>query len=456
MRPPSRPGTVGSRWYCKTSWLLLVVVFLCVCLLVVGNYALQLRRSCEAREASTLESLRTAQAYSTASEGEVKRLQAQVAYLTDSGANAPVEGARRRVAPPPGGGAGKGGEEGGVEAGGKQREGEEGKAGKGRPQQQQQQQQQQRHTGGGALVAGVERAPLRPAPRESWGVVASGVEASPVSPSSARALLVICYNRPAYLKRTLRAVLSRLPTYDRPHVYISQDGEDGEVSAAIGELAGEFAAQAPDVPFTHWHHPAVSPKLRGGGAVDGWALSYYKLAQHFGWALERLFSERNHPYVIVLEDDLEVAVDFFQYFSAMAPLLDADDTLLAVSSYSDLGQPAFVGDPRQVHRSDFFPGLGWMLNRRVWKQDLGPKWPDSFWDDWLREPPQRKGRHILRPEVRHLHGAHHSFPYPSTFLSHSFPPTPPLFPGFSHPDLWREWRVPVPVLLPVPSHSEAQ
>jgi hypothetical protein len=39
--------------------------------------------------------------------------------------------------------------------------------------------------------------------------------------------------------------------------------------------------------------------------------------------LERLFSERNHPYVIVLEDDLEVAVDFFQYFSAMAPLLDA-------------------------------------------------------------------------------------------------------------------------------------
>ena len=118
-------------------------------------------------------------------------------------------------------------------------------------------------------MAAVERAPLRPAPRESWGVVSSGVEASPVSPSSARALLVICYNRPAYLKRTLRAVLSRLPTYDRPHVYISQDGDDGEVSAAIGEMAGEFASAAPDVPFTHWHHPAVSPKLRGGGPWMG-------------------------------------------------------------------------------------------------------------------------------------------------------------------------------------------
>ena len=51
-------------------------------------------------------------------------------------------------------------------------------------------------------------------------------------------------------------------------------------------------------------------------------------------------------------------------------------------------------------RSDFFPGLGWMLNARAWREDLGKKWPDSFWDDWLREPEQRRGRQVLRPEVR--------------------------------------------------------
>ena len=52
-----------------------------------------------------------------------------------------------------------------------------------------------------------------------------------------------------------------------------------------------------------------------------------------------------------------------------------------------------------MHRSDFFPGLGWMLDRRRWTQELGAKWPAGFWDDWLREPPQRRGRAFLRPEV---------------------------------------------------------
>lgn len=31
--------------------------------------------------------------------------------------------------------------------------------------------------------------------------------------------------------------------------------------------------------------------------------------------------------------------------------------------------------------------------------ELGPKWPKGFWDDWLREPAQRKGRAFVRPEV---------------------------------------------------------
>lgn len=62
-------------------------------------------------------------------------------------------------------------------------------------------------------------------------------------------------------------------------------------------------------------------------------------------------------------------------------------------------QAPLIADPRAVHRSDFFPGLGWMLDRRRWTQELGPKWPTGFWDDWLREPPQRRGRAFLRPEV---------------------------------------------------------
>jgi alpha-1,3-mannosyl-glycoprotein beta-1,2-N-acetylglucosaminyltransferase len=39
-----------------------------------------------------------------------------------------------------------------------------------------------------------------------------------------------------------------------------------------------------------------------------------------------------------------------------------------------------------------------MMTKHVW-EELGPKWPSAFWDDWLREPPNRKARHFIRPEV---------------------------------------------------------
>ena len=60
-----------------------------------------------------------------------------------------------------------------------------------------------------------------------------------------------------------------------------------------------------------------------------------------------------------------LAVDFFDYFTAVEPLLDADPTLLAASAWADTGQPQFVDDPAAVLRSDFFPGLGWMLTGHV-------------------------------------------------------------------------------------------
>jgi hypothetical protein len=220
---------------------------------------------------------------------------------------------------------------------------------------------------GGRAAAAAPAAPAAPAkPPAAPQVDGRGVaiEPAPASAADARALLVICFNRPEYLARTLGAVLDRLPAYNRPHVYVSQDGDHAGVSAVVADFAARFAARAPDVPFTHWRHPAVAPEALARAA--SWAVGYYKLAQHFGWALGRVFgSELRHPRVLILEDDLEVAVDFFDYFTAMEPLLDGDPSLLAVSAWSDLGQPQFVADPRAVHRSDFFPGLGWMINAHV-------------------------------------------------------------------------------------------
>lgn len=56
-------------------------------------------------------------------------------------------------------------------------------------------------------------------------------------------------------------------------------------------------------------------------------------------------------------------------------------------------------DPSRVLRSDFFPGLGWLMNRKLWTNELSIKWPDGYWDDWLREPAQRQDRKVLRPEI---------------------------------------------------------
>lgn len=39
-----------------------------------------------------------------------------------------------------------------------------------------------------------------------------------------------------------------------------------------------------------------------------------------------------------------------------------------------------------------------MLLRSFWEEVKG-KWPPQYWDDFLRRPDVRQGRHCLRPEV---------------------------------------------------------
>jgi alpha-1,3-mannosyl-glycoprotein beta-1,2-N-acetylglucosaminyltransferase len=42
-----------------------------------------------------------------------------------------------------------------------------------------------------------------------------------------------------------------------------------------------------------------------------------------------------------------------------------------------------------------------MMSRALWTE-LKPKWPAGFWDDWLREPEQRRGRACIRPEMNRV------------------------------------------------------
>ncbi|EER11832.1 alpha-1,3-mannosyl-glycoprotein beta-1, 2-n-acetylglucosaminyltransferase, putative, partial [Perkinsus marinus ATCC 50983] len=125
---------------------------------------------------------------------------------------------------------------------------------------------------------------------------------------------------------------------------------------------------------------------------------YEKLAQHYGWALGRMFEYLGFKQVIILEEDMEIAPDFFNYFLATSPLINADPKLYCVSAWNDNGYGSSVDDPEMVYRSEFFPGLGWMLTADLW-DEVKSRWPSGYWDEFMRRPDVRKGRHCLRPEI---------------------------------------------------------
>jgi alpha-1,3-mannosyl-glycoprotein beta-1,2-N-acetylglucosaminyltransferase len=209
------------------------------------------------------------------------------------------------------------------------------------------------------------------------------------------AILIMASNRPEYLHRCLEHILRYHPRIVLP-IIVSEDGENPIVSQVVHAAISLFHELAPDLPFIHLQHPPIVSAEN----------AYIKLSGHFKWALTQAFDNPfpnpNHSTaidrLIIVEEDLEIASDFYEYFAAMVPMLDHDNQIFAVSAWNDNGQSDFVRDPQAVYRSDFFPGLGWMLHRKIWKELQG-KWPRGYWDDWLREPVQRQGRHILRPEI---------------------------------------------------------
>jgi len=203
---------------------------------------------------------------------------------------------------------------------------------------------------------------------------------------------MICYSRANYLRRALQSVLRYHPGGDALPIFVSQDAAIPAVSQVISEFQTE-AKVSKGVKVLHLKHS----QKPGAFGEDG----YHKLAQHYGWALAQVFDDRLGAFrrVIILEEDLEIAPDFFDYFAATAPLLDdPNENLLAVSAWNDNGQTGHVSDAQALYRSDFFSGLGWMMTRTIW-QELAPRWPGAYWDDWLREPAQRRERQFLRPEV---------------------------------------------------------
>lgn len=213
---------------------------------------------------------------------------------------------------------------------------------------------------------------------------AAGTEAElPVIP-----VLVLACDRSS-VRRCLDKILRYRPSARRFPVIVSQDcghAETARVIASYGRAVAHIRQpDLSDIPVPPEHR-----KFQG----------YYRISRHYRWALGQVFRTFRYRAAIVVEDDLEVAPDFFEYFQAVFPLLRRDPSLWCASAWNDNGKEAMVdaGRAELLYRTDFFPGLGWLLLAELW-DELEPKWPPAFWDDWMRQPEQRRGRSCVRPEV---------------------------------------------------------
>lgn len=226
------------------------------------------------------------------------------------------------------------------------------------------------------------------APKAPEEVIAQVPPQDPVDPNTVPiAVLVIACNR-ITVRRNLDQLLKYRPSAERFPIIVSQDCGHGPTADAIRSYGSQVIhVQQPDL--SDIQLPWPQRKFQG----------YYKIARHYKWALQQVFHKFDHQAVIIVEDDLDISPDFFEYFASTYPILHQDPTLWCVSAWNDNGKEAMVAnEPELLYRTDFFPGLGWMLEKKVWLE-LEDKWPKTFWDDWMRHPDQRRDRACIRPEI---------------------------------------------------------
>jgi len=199
------------------------------------------------------------------------------------------------------------------------------------------------------------------------------------------AVLILCYNRPDYLTSTIMSLY--LATFvTQLTVYVSQDGTDSSVSEVIRTFAKSKR-------IVHLQHPQMPSYQLPYKASKG----TQRLARHYKWALDHVLQEQNHTHAIILEVDMVVSTDIFSYFEQTAPLLESEKTTWCISSWNDLGFNTMDLSQDKMFRTSFFPGLGWMLKRSLWVDELSAIFPIDHWDHWMRVPTISKGRDCIVP-----------------------------------------------------------
>jgi len=201
-------------------------------------------------------------------------------------------------------------------------------------------------------------------------------------------IVVLAHNRAERLRQTLLS-LRNVRGFSSTSIFVAQDGDDADVSRVVEEHGLENCVHIQDLDQIKRNFP------------QRWEQNAVRIARHYKWAFNQVFNKLDKlaPGVIILEDDLLFSPDFLEYFHAVAPLLELDKSLWVASAWNDNGFDYLVHDVNSLLRTDFMPGLGWLMPRKLWEAELASKWPDKGWDHWMREPNQHSGREVVFPQV---------------------------------------------------------
>lgn len=207
------------------------------------------------------------------------------------------------------------------------------------------------------------------------------------------ALVVLACNREEYLRRTLSSLASIYTGQVRVFVSIDQDVncvEDESLARGILDVVLNFTS---DLNCSILRKPVSEPERTQP------VPSTMMIAQHYFWAMEEILTERRFDALILCEDDMEFSPDFFTLFLEAKWILDHDSSVWCVSSWNDIGRWDLASDRLRLFRTDFFPGLGWMLKRDLWMSELRARWPADHWDWWMRTDTVSLNRDCIVPEV---------------------------------------------------------
>ena len=203
------------------------------------------------------------------------------------------------------------------------------------------------------------------------------------------AIVVLTYNRPDLLMQTFNSLI-RLPGLKAYKIYISQDGThkqtiDSIQNNIINKYKGNYSIK-------HLMHPQLN-------ATNKKVASTIKLASHYKFMFTKIFDEYNHSHVIILEDDMIFSYDFLEFFAGTVKFLNnINEKVFCISSWNDYGYNFLDYNNKLLHRTDFFPGLGWMTNKYVWNE-IKHLFPRDHWDHFMRLDTIYKNRTCIYPSL---------------------------------------------------------